>query len=364
MIVLRYLSRDVLFHTAAVSVVLLLIIFSGRFAKYLAEASVGDISGSLLFPLMFCRIPGFMELILPLSLFIGVLMSYGRLYVNGEMIVLFASGIGKLKLLFFTLVPASIVAAIVAGLSLVLTPVGVEKSIRLLDDPQAVQGLNSLVAGRFQVKGEFKSTFYAESVDARGVMHGLLLISEDVGKDSNIVTMTTAEEGQFETDLAAGAKYIELKNGARYRGVPGNLDYEVIRFKRYTELVPASDESIRKVSVIDSRSTRELIDSDDFADRAALQWRLSLPLTSLTLALVALSMSKTSPRRGRYINIIPAFLIYIVYVLSLGSVRSQIEKGVESLPGGMFTIHFLFLLIALILFFGPDYIRRLRRFRA
>ena len=38
---LRYLTRDVLTHMVAVSFVLLIVIFSGRFVKYLAEAAVG-----------------------------------------------------------------------------------------------------------------------------------------------------------------------------------------------------------------------------------------------------------------------------------------------------------------------------------
>ena len=65
---LRYLSREVLMHMAAVSAVLLIIILSGRFTKYLAEAAAGDIAADVLLPVMFFRLPGFLELILPMGL--------------------------------------------------------------------------------------------------------------------------------------------------------------------------------------------------------------------------------------------------------------------------------------------------------
>ncbi len=80
--ILRYLGVDVLVHMVAVSFVLLVIIISGRFVKYLAEAAVGDLAADILLPVLVYRLPGFLELIVPLGLFIGILMSYGRLYVE------------------------------------------------------------------------------------------------------------------------------------------------------------------------------------------------------------------------------------------------------------------------------------------
>ena len=61
--ILRYLTKEILTHMLAVSFVLLVIIFSGRFVKYLAEAAVGDIAADILLPVMFYRLPGFLELI-------------------------------------------------------------------------------------------------------------------------------------------------------------------------------------------------------------------------------------------------------------------------------------------------------------
>lgn len=65
MIVFRYLSREVLLTLSAVSAVLLVIIMSGRFIKYLAQAAQGVLDPSVLFLIMGYRLPGFLQLILP-----------------------------------------------------------------------------------------------------------------------------------------------------------------------------------------------------------------------------------------------------------------------------------------------------------
>ena len=356
MTILRYLSRDIIFHTIAVSSILLLIIFTGRMSKYLAEAAAGQISGDILLPLMFFRIPGFMELILPLGLFIGILMSYGRLYVNSEMVVLFASGIGNSRLLFYTLVPAGLVAAIVSVFSLILTPIGVEKSLRLLEDPKLIQDVNSLVSGSFQVKDHLGSTTYTEYIDPEGVMHGIFLLEATSELEKPSITVTVAQRGELKKDSSSsGNQYMELTNGTRYKGIPGELAYEVIEFDRYGELMRLSQDGIRKVSAVDSKSTRELLISQEAEDIAGLQWRFSLPLATLILAFIAQSMSRTNPRKGRYLSMLPAFLIYVFYILALSAVRGRVENDKLFFSGEIWVVHFIFFLVSMILIFGSDF---------
>ena len=72
MIVFRYLSRELLLTSGAVSAVLLVIIMSGRFIKYLAQAAEGRLDHTVLFLIMAYKLPSFFQLILPLGLFLGV----------------------------------------------------------------------------------------------------------------------------------------------------------------------------------------------------------------------------------------------------------------------------------------------------
>ncbi len=78
LIIFRYLFKEVMTTTLAVSLVLLVIIMSGRFIKYLAQAAEGKLAADALFSLILYRVPGFLELIIPLGLFLGILLAYGR----------------------------------------------------------------------------------------------------------------------------------------------------------------------------------------------------------------------------------------------------------------------------------------------
>ncbi|MFV0476597.1 MAG: LPS export ABC transporter permease LptF [Parahaliea sp.] len=363
--ILRYLTRDILTHMVAVSFVLLVVIFSGRFVKYLAEAAVGDLAADILLPVMLYRLPGFLELIIPLGLFIGILMSYGRLYVESEMVVLSACGLSPGRLARYTMVPALMTAAIVALLSLVITPLGAARSEALLHDPASSQGLNALTAGRFQSRRGSNIVSYAQTIDPdTGLMQSVFLSqgSDKTGADSKMV-VTVANEGEVRMDPETGARYLELREGYRYEGMPGQLNYRVIRFERFGELMPEPKGGIRTADPVDGRSTLQLMNSASTENQAALYWRLSLPLMVPIVALIAQCMSRTDHRRGRYVKMAPAFVVYLAYLLLLANARSAMEEGESTVLGGFWGVHLAFFILALMLLNGSNLLARLRYWR-
>ena len=356
--ILAYLTRDVLQHTVAVSFTLLVIIFSGRFVKYLAEAAVGNLAGDILLPVMFFRLPGFLELILPLGLFLGILMAYGRLYVESEMVVLSACGVSPTRLAGYTLVSALLVMALVALLSLLVTPLGAARSSALLDDPETSQGLQTLAAGRFQYRKSNGVVSYAERIDSdSGIMHSVFLSQQSAAPGGGTrLTITVASEGEIVLDSTTGARYLELRDGYRYSGQPGELDYEVVEFERFGERIPEPEGGIRSVPRVDARPTRALLESTLPEERAALHWRLSLPVTVPIVALIALSLSRTDHRRGRYIKMAPAFALYLIYLVLLTKARAAMEEGAGPLV--FWAVHLLYGTLALGLLYGDTLRRR------
>ncbi|MBN7796307.1 LPS export ABC transporter permease LptF [Parahaliea mediterranea] len=363
--ILRYLTRDVLTHMVAVSFVLLVVIFSGRFVKYLAEAAIGDLAADILLPVMFYRLPGFLELIIPLGLFIGILMAYGRLYVESEMVVLSACGVSPARLAGYTMVSALLVALLVGLLSLVVTPLGAARSEALLQDPSSSQGLQSLAAGRFQTRRGSDIVSYAQAIDPdTGVMQSVFLSQgNDRDGDNSRMVVTVAQEGEVRMDPDTGARYLELRNGYRYEGMPGRLDYRVTRFSRFGELIPEPAGGIRTAAPVDGRPTRELLDSDSPEDIAALHWRLSLPVMVPIVALIALCMSRTDHRRGRYIKMAPAFALYLAYLLLLANARSAVEDGDVGVLGGFWGVHGMFLALGLLMLYGGNLAQRFNYWR-
>jgi lipopolysaccharide export system permease protein len=70
-------------------------------------------------------------------------------------------------------------------------------------------------------------------------------------------------------------------------------------------------------------------------------------------------MSKTDHRRGRYIKMLPAFVIYLLYLMLLANARSSVEGG-AGLAGGIWLVHLGFLLVALTMLFGPKLLLRMQ----
>ena len=108
---------------------------------------------------------------------------------------------------------------------------------------------------------------------------------------------------------------------------------------------------------IDGKSTRELWRSDALEDIAAVQWRISLSVLVPIAALIAVSLSKTDHRRGRYGKMFPAFMLYMFYLVALNAVRDAIAKGNWPVLPGMWVIHLIFLTLGLILLYWDSVLR-------
>ena len=95
MIIIRYLARETLKSQIAILFILMLIFFSQKLVEILGAAVEGNIPTNLVVSLLWLGIPEMAQLILPLSLFLGLLMTYSKLYVESEITVMNACGIGK-----------------------------------------------------------------------------------------------------------------------------------------------------------------------------------------------------------------------------------------------------------------------------
>jgi lipopolysaccharide export system permease protein len=353
LIVFRYLSREVLLTLSAVSAVLLVFIMSGRFIKYLAQAASGALDPGVLFLIMGFRLPGFLQVILPLGLFLGILMAYGRLYLESEMTVLAATGMSQQRLLAITMGPATLVGLLVAWLSFSLAPQGATQFSLLINQQDAMTEFDTLVPGRFQaLRDGTRITYTKELSEDRSQLAGVFIsekrMSSDKSKDNGI-TVLVAEKGHQEV-RPNGSRFLILENGYRYDGNPGAADYRVIKYDTYGAMLPKPEIS-EEITDREAIPTSELIGNPAPRSVAELQWRISLPLSVFIVTLMAIPLSRVNPRQGRYLKLLPAILLYMSYLAILISVRSSLEKGKLPLSLGMWWVHAIYLSIGLLLFY-------------
>lgn len=361
MILFRYLTKEILVNMFAVSLTLLVIVMSGRFVKYLAQAASGELAADVVFRIMMYRLPDFLELVLPLGLFIGILLAYGRLYVESEMTVMSACGLSTKRLALFTLAPSLLVAALVGFLSLYAGPIGISKTQEIFDDADSSSGLELLVAGRFRMDDNSSRVTYIEQLDNRNnIMSGVFAASQSKSEKGNELSIIFAEQGVIEVSDNNQSRYLVLSDGYQYTGIPGQLDFRVTQFERFGQLIKEPERQRSSYKKTDARTTEQLMVSDELQDKATLQWRISLIILVPIVALIAQALSKTNHRKGRYVKMLPAFLIYIFYLVGLNAARDAIEKQQLPLMVGMWWVHGIFLLLALLLLFGQDIYRRFR----
>jgi len=331
----------------AITTVLLLVVMSGRFIKYLGEASVDGLGAELIVNVMGYRMPGFLEIILPLGFFLGILMAYGRMYLDSEMTVLSACGMSMQRLVTYTLIPASLVAIAVAYLSLGLSPWGAREAQALFEAQSNTTEFGLLTPGRFQRLGNTGQVAYTETMsDGKSVMHDVFISQRVKGSDSLVLLM--AETGTQYTDDKTGSNFLLLENGFRYDGMPGDADYRVTHYEKYAVRLPAPKEVIRSLKS-EMKPTRELMKSTNIEDVAQLQWRISLPLLVPIIALIAVPMSRVNPRQGRYMRLLPSIILYMGYVTLLSVAKTAVED--EEIPVwlGLWWVHAMFLSIGLAL---------------
>src|SRR5690606_25925587 len=84
-------------------------------------------------------------------------------------------------------------------------------------------------------------------------------------------------------------------------------------------------------------------------DHAELQWRISSPLSLLVLAVLAVPLSRSSPREGRYSRVGLGLLIYIIYANSLSIARVWLERGYVPEWIGLWWVHAIAGLVGLAL---------------
>lgn len=346
MIIDRYLAREVLQTFLAVLLVLLLIFMGRYFALYLADASAGKISGAIVIDMLFLRTITSLSIMIPFSLFVAVLLAFGRLYKDSEMTAMVACGIGPGRVLSTVVVIATLSSVLVAGLSLWGTPWAHEQALQVREQAKSGTAFESVAAGQFNKIGSGDRVFYVES------------LSEDRKQLRNIFIQSNTKDGQLDifsarsgyqyVDEKSGARYLVLEDGYRYQGLPGSVDFKIHQYEK-------SAMRLQNLNVAPLRRTHWSIPSSDLwgserlADKAELQWRYSMPLATVLLAVLAVLLSRTSPRQGRFAKLFIAILVFVTYYNSLGVAMSWVQRGVVSPALGLWWVHGLLLLLVAIL---------------
>lgn len=360
MIIRRYLTKEVFSGLLAVTGILLLIFMSNQFVRYMNWAAVGKYSGLVIMRLMIAQIPLLIGLILPLGFYLAVLLSYGRLYVDNEMTVLSACGVSQQYILRSTLVMALVVAIVVAFFMGWVNPSVMAYKETLLENGDGGSILQTVFPGHFESFQEGRSIYYVGKVtrnrhEARDIfMASLPTENSDnqttEGRTQKYWSLLSAKVATEEYNSELKETFLVMQDGYRYFGKPGEKDFRIIKFDKYGIKINAAAElATRAADALPTRALITLLWTPRLREAAAeLQWRASLPISTILLALLAIPLCRVRPRQGRYLALIPAILAYMIYANFMFVTRSWLEQGAIPIWLGVWWVHGLLLTVAIL----------------
>jgi len=338
MVFYKSLTRELTFTAAGIFVVLLAVLITTQAINLLGQAAEGHVSSDAVAILIGFWSLGLTPLVLILTVFISVLVVLTRLWRDHEMAVWLSSGIGLKQWVWPLLRFALPLAAIIAVLSLFVSPWAHQRSKEYAEQLKQREEMAAIAPGVFKESNSANRVYFAESyAPLSGAAKQVFVQDIANGK----VATVTAESGKL-TINQSGDRVLILENGRRYMGEPGRADFELAEFKQYTVALGEGPRLLGAVATnTQSRPTSLLLISNSPDDKAELVWRLSMPISAILLALLALPLSYFNPRSAHSYNLVFALVGFLLYQNGLTLVRNWIDA--DKAP--MYAIAFVHLLI-------------------
>ncbi len=344
MIFQRALRRELLSAAGAVFTILFTITVTWMLIKILGLAAGGKVASSDVVQLIGFSALQYLPILLILTGFISVLMVVSRSYQDSEMVVWFASGVSLSKWITPVLLFGLPIIVSTAILSLVATPWANRQSTELKERYEKREDIAKVSPGKFQESASTDRIFFVEGVagDLSKVQN--IFINTFTNGRSSIVV---AKEGKMEID-AHGDKFLLMSQGRRYDGLATEPDFQMMQFERYGILVSAQTTAEMGDKSAKSLPLKQLLDNPTNFNRGELLWRVSLPLMSIVLLLMAIPLGFVNPRVGRSANVIVALLLVIMYLTFVNIMQATVVQGRFSFGKAWWPLH-LFAMISVML---------------
>jgi lipopolysaccharide export system permease protein len=325
----RYFISEIWKTAAAIFAVVVTIYASDCAINYMAEALTGSLPPGMVGLLILLRVSIALEVILPVTFFLAVIIAMGRLYKDLEMTAFSACGLGMDRVLKLVCVLSLPVALAAAFASLHIRPHAWAKIYRVMDEAQTRFDISRLSPNTFFEMHRGKVVFFAEEVqpDLNSAQRVFVRVA-----DGDRWKVIRARK-MIQDEGVDGRRSLRFQDGSLYEPPNGSRAGKITRFTeaRY----PLADESEtgsryrRKAT-----ATPQLLGSARLEDITELQWRLSAPLSTLLLALLGVPLSKSSPRQGKFARIAIAILVFAIYFQLFVVARTWVDTAVlPPVPG-------------------------------
>ena len=328
----KSLNMEVFRSSIGVLLIFFLLVVGSRIVGYFEQAAEGNIDPGIILSVIALRFPDFITLLIPLSFFLGLLITIGRLNSEGEIHGYFSAGLSKFNLIKFLLPQAFIYFFITLVLSLYIAPYTKNLSKDLLVIDSFEEQIDAIQSDEI-VSLDDGGFLYVQTAD-EGLIKGVKLFQVDEDNSFIVISdelLTTEKDKTIE---------LNLKNGSFYGGLFSESSKIISNFNNF------NFEIDKNMSQSNDLSLTKLFDYSSASNQATFQWNISIPITILILLLYGIYISSSKPREGKFSFMLPGMLIYVSYLSLLILGREFISDN----PSTIFNLWFIHSLFVLFLF--------------
>lgn len=345
--ILKYsLRKELSFTTGAVFMAIFGLVVTIFVIRILGNASAGSVNPKDVLVLIGLAMINQLPILLTVSVFTSILIVLTRWHKDSEMIIWQTSGVSLFDFLVYILKFTTPFAAIIACLSILLSPWANEQTTLIKQRFEQRDDISMLATGQFRESPKNNRVFFIESINSETNVIKNVFVT-NFSNERQLVAV--AKEG-FIQNKADGEKHLILEMGRRYEGTPGNTDFRITEFDKYSFKIEDKvfDPVISSPKAIPSWI---LIQNPNSAYLGEIFWRTQLPLMVFSLALIALPLSHTEPRGGRTNGLIVAVLTYFSYSNLLKLFEAWVSTDKISFSIAWWLLHVIAALIGISLIF-------------
>lgn len=350
MILQKYIFKDIVRVQFVCFIVLFTVFLCQTVIKLLSRAASGSIPVKVVSELVLYSMPSVAYILLPMTLYVGIIVSLSRMSSDSEMVVMKSVGLSGFSFMKICSLVALISATLTAINSLYLLPHATYEQKLLSQTSKSNPNYLPIESGKFSNFGDY--TIYIQKVDTEDVSKHL----ERVFVVKNIYSLSI--KGKISEFISANKGYLKidpqerqwlvLEKGSIYRNDPKTGSLETSQFRLIEIPIPSEKKRKLEESNFQSMMTSDLLKSDNVKAKIELQWRIAPIFACFIFAFIAVPLSMINPRQGRFARLGPAILLFVCYYLALLSFRNLLNSGKLSLYPGMYLVPLLFIVLVAI----------------
>ena len=270
-------------------------------------------------------LPAFLEVTVPMALLLAILVAFGRLSSDSEIIAMRAAGISLYRLLVPVAIFAGVVALLTGWLSVTARPWGnshLRQGLYEIVKTRAAAGIKPKV-----FNDEFKNlVIYVDRIrPASDLLEGILVADT---RDPSLHNTVYAETGRLITNERRHSLTLRLENGGIYSTGEDDKGYQDTRFTTYDITLDLNaalsqlrdrERDVSELTLAELRATiadKTAGGDPANAERVEVQRKLSIPFACLVFAAIGVPLGIQPTRavhsRGFSLSLGLIFLYYLL----------------------------------------------------